>query len=247
MRAALDAFQIRGVQHNIPFLGAVLARQRFAEGRLTTNFLAEEFPDGFDGVSLDQDARRRIIAVAANVHSRIAARDGLTRIGGDWVVRIDRQNHPVTVRPDLSGVALGDVVLSVVSDWRIGDRLWTGTVAGVPMIVQIDPTGVGYRMIHGGAALDVLVLTPRAAELADLMPDKPLPDLSRFLLSPMPGLLVRLAVEPGMEVKAGQVLAVVEAMKMENVLRADADGKVAKIHAEHGASLAVDQPILEFA
>jgi propionyl-CoA carboxylase alpha chain len=114
------------------------------------------------------------------------------------------------------------------------------------VVVQVDRQGIGYRLFHAGSRADVVVLTPRAAELADLMPEKTPPDMSRFLLSPMPGLLVSLAVAEGQEIKAGEVLAVVEAMKMENVLRAERDGRVAVIHAQPGESLAVDQKIIEF-
>ena len=125
--------------------------------------------------------------------------------------------------------------------------LFRGRIDGRPVTVQVERRGPGFRLSHGGAEVEVLVLRPRVAELAARMPAKQAPDLSRYLLSPMPGLLVKLAVAAGQEVKAGEVLAVVEAMKMENVLRAERDGAIARIHVEPGASLAVDQPILEFA
>lgn len=133
------------------------------------------------------------------------------------------------------------------TDWKIGEPLFRATVNGHHVCVQIDRQGAGYRLFHAGSRADALVLTRRGAELAALMPHKAPPDMSRFLLSPMPGLLVSVAVEEGQEVKAGEVLAVVEAMKMENVLRAERDGSISKIHAGPGASLAVDQVILEFA
>ncbi|MDR3518217.1 MAG: acetyl/propionyl/methylcrotonyl-CoA carboxylase subunit alpha [Azospirillaceae bacterium] len=263
MRDALDCFEIRGVAHNISFLSALMNHPRFVAGRLTTNFIAEEFPSGFGGVSVDDATRHRLIAVAAATHRRIVERDrqisgqvaGLrSPVASDWVVRIGRINHPVTVGlVDGGAVVTIDAVdgvgpgLAVRSGWEIGDSLWTGTVDGIALSVQIDRLGVGYRLTHGGAQLPVQVLSPAAAVLADLMPVKLPPDMSRFLLSPMPGLLVSLAVAEGAEIKAGQELAVVEAMKMENILRADHDGVVAKIHATTGSSLAVDQAILEFA
>ncbi|MES1153119.1 MAG: biotin/lipoyl-containing protein, partial [Dongia sp.] len=135
----------------------------------------------------------------------------------------------------------------VISAWRLGDPLYHGRIDGRPITVQIDRNGVGYRLSHGGATVKAMVLTPRAAQLDAHMPEKQPPDMSRFLLSPMPGLLVSLAVHPEEEVKAGQTLCVVEAMKMENILKAERDGKVSKLHAKPGDSLAVDQIILEFA
>jgi propionyl-CoA carboxylase alpha chain len=134
-----------------------------------------------------------------------------------------------------------------VSAWKVGDAIYRGRIDNQPIVVQIDRDGIGYRLSHGGAQLKVLVLAPRAAELAEHMLEKTPPDLSKFLLSPMPGLLVALSVQEGQDIKAGQELAVVEAMKMENLLRAERDGKVAKLHAKAGDSLSVDQVIVEFA
>jgi propionyl-CoA carboxylase alpha chain len=258
MREALDSFVIRGVGHNIPFLASLMAHPRFSAGKLTTNFIAEEYPEGFGGVTPSDQHVGLLVAVAAVVHHRYRLREsqisGRVRppkpsAGADWVVMVDRAPHKATVAETASGYAVITASASheLVSDWKLGDALFQGTVNGRPVSVQIDRKGVGYRLSHGGVQLDLMVLTPRAAELAALMPVKQAPDMSRFLLSPMPGLLVSLAVEPGHEVKAGQELAVVEAMKMENVLRAERDGKVQTLHAKAGDSLAVDQPILEFA
>jgi propionyl-CoA carboxylase alpha chain len=257
MREALDSFVIRGVAHNIPFLASLMAHPRFVAGRLTTNFIAEEYPDGFGGVTLLPQHIGLLVAVAAVVHHRYRLRDGEIsgRVhppkpsgGADWVVMIDRTPHKATVAETASGYAVitGAASFELVSDWKLGDPLYHGTVNGRPVSVQIDRKGVGYHMAQGGAQLDLMVLSPRAAELAALMPVKQVPDMSRFLLSPMPGLLVSLAVAAGEEVKAGQELAVVEAMKMENVLRAERDGTVQTLHAGPGDSLAVDQAILEF-
>lgn len=257
MSDALDGFQIRGVGHNISFLASLMQKQRFRDGRLTTNFIAEEYPDGFHGLSPDEGARDRLLALATLFQQRVAARDGMVsgqvpshgrRTARDWVARAERTNHPahVTLTDDGATVTLGGRDLTVSGPWEIGQSLWQGSIDGVAMSVQVDRKGLSWVLTHGGAALVVDVLTARAAELADLMPVKLPPDMSKYLLSPMPGLLVSVAVKEGEAVKAGQELAVVEAMKMENILRAEADGTVKKIHAAKGASLAVDEKIIEF-
>ncbi|MFM2044399.1 MAG: propionyl-CoA carboxylase alpha chain [Pseudomonadota bacterium] len=258
MGEALDGFQIRGVGHNISFLAALMEKQRFRDGRLTTNFIAEEFPDGFHGLAPDEAGLKRLLAVALSLHRRVAERDGLVsgqvsghgrRTADRWVARVDRRNHGavVTVTDGGADVAFdGGPVLAVRSGWEIGDTLWTGTVGSHALTVQVERRGLRWVLFHGGAELAVEVLTPRAAELADLMPVKLPPDMSKFLLSPMPGLLVSVAVKPGDTVEAGQELAVVEAMKMENILRADAAGRVKAVYAAKGASLAVDEKIVEF-
>jgi propionyl-CoA carboxylase alpha chain len=252
MQAALDGFTIRGIRHNLNFLAAVIAKERFRDGRLTTGFIDEEFPDGYQTAAAPAAARATMIAVAAVVQQRTAVRD--RRGAGSatldhWVVRIGGEAHEVVLAPTDGGTRVTGAVETCVveSDWRPGMALFRGRIDGRPVTVQVDRRAPGYHLSHGGAEVAVQVLRPRVAELAARMPEKQAPDLSRYLLSPMPGLLVKLAVAAGQEVKAGDVLAVVEAMKMENVLRAERDGAIAKIHAEPGASLAVDQPILEFA
>jgi len=251
MQGALDAFYVRGINHNMSFLAAVMAKDRFRDGRLTTNFIAEEFPEGFQKRTLPAAAREVMIAVAAVVYDRTARRaegnpgDAAAR---DWMVRIDGEAHEIRVQPEGEGVRLRGAVedCQVDSDWRPGAPLFHGRIDGRALTVQVDRRGPSYRLSHGGAAVEALVVRPRVAALVARMPVKTPPDLSRLLLSPMPGLLVRLAVEQGQEVKRGEELAVVEAMKMENVLRAERDGIVAAVHARPGASLAVDQAILEF-
>ncbi len=262
MRTALDSYYIRGVGHNLSFLAALVRHPRFAEGRLSTNFIAEEFPDGFAGAALDADERRRLVAVAAAIHHQYQARDAQISgqlqpaarndaggISSDLIVMLGADDrHRVTVSETVGGHAVddGEVHHELVSDWQVGEPLYQGSIDGRTVSVQIDRRGIGYRLSSAGAEIDLRVLHPRAAELAALMPVKQPPDLSKFLLSPMPGLLVSLAVSEGEEVKAGQELAVVEAMKMENLLRAERDGRVALLHAAPGDSLAVDQAILEF-
>ena len=257
MRHALDAYRIDGLGHNIPFLAALMAHPRFVEGRLSTNFIAEEFPDGFSGATLDDATMKRVIAVAAALHRQAIERE--RRISGQvpsyraktldkLIVRVDRTNYAVNVTPVPSGfdVIVENRAHAVISHWQVGDRLFDGVVDGHRMVLQVDPDGPGFRLTHSGAVLSVLVLTERAAGYADVMPVKVAPDMSRFLLSPMPGLLVRVSVQPGEEVHAGQELAVIEAMKMENTLRAERHGVVKELHAAVGDSLSVDQKIMEF-
>jgi propionyl-CoA carboxylase alpha chain len=255
--AALDAYQIRGVSHNISFLSALLLHPRFVAGRLTTGFIAEEFPEGFQAIKPSEEQRRLLSAVAAIAHHRSQLRDEQIsgRIspprengGADYVVVLGLEHRAVTVAETAGGHAVigAGGSTELIGDWQPGETLYRGRADGKAVAVQVDRIGTGWRLSHGGVSLDLKVMTPRAAALAKLMPLKQAADLSRFLLSPMPGLLVSLAVKSGEDVKAGQELAVVEAMKMENLLRAERDGKVGKLHAAPGDSLAVDQAILEF-
>jgi propionyl-CoA carboxylase alpha chain len=267
MSDALDRFEIKGVGHNIAFLTALMNHPRFVEGRLTTNFIAEEFPSGFSGIEPSERDAERLVAVAATLQRQLAERE--RTISGQsaghpapaldrWVARTGGRRYECRVEPgeaftvEVGTLEAGKVEgesreLRVEGGWRPGQTLWTGSVDGDALSIQVERAGIGWRLVQGGAVLRVEVLTPRAADLAELMPVKQAPDMSKYLLSPMPGLLTRVSVEAGQDVKAGEELAVVEAMKMENILRAEADGKVAKIHAQAGASLAVDQIIIEFA
>jgi propionyl-CoA carboxylase alpha chain len=257
MQDALDAFVVRGIAHNIPFLASVLAHQRFKDGRITTGFIAEEFPDGFHGAVISSHTRDVIAAVAVLVHRRNIERDakitGQLRsteitVADSFVVGLDGEKRAATVKPTAHGydVEIEKQTYAVRSDWRPGSLLLAGTVNAKPISVQVESTRNGYRLIHAGATLDVTVRLPRAAELALYMPVKVPPDTSKFLLCPMPGLVVSILVAEGEVVTAGQTLAVVEAMKMENVLKAERDGTIAKVSAKKGDSLAVDQVILEF-
>jgi len=257
MRVALDEYYIRGVGQNIAFLAAVMARPRFLEGRLTTNFIAEEFPDGFSGADLPDDDVEALVAAAAMIHHRFMERAASingqmphheAEVGLEWTVLFNGTHYPVRLKPELDGfdVTIDKKTYAVRSQWALGSPIFRGTVNAHPITVQIDRNGIGFRLTHGGAKNDVLVVTTRGAALASLMPIKEPPDLSRFLLSPMPGLLVTVPVTLGQEVKAGEELAVVEAMKMENILRAEQDCTVSKVCAKAGDSLAVDQVILEF-
>jgi propionyl-CoA carboxylase alpha chain len=253
MADALDAYYIRGVSHNISFLNALILHPRFREGRLTTNFIAEEYPDGFHAADVPQSDPLIPVAIAAAVHKRNDDRVGQNarfpkRQREDWVVIANKQHYPVTVRNVAHGyeVVHQGHIYRIRTDWRFGQQIVQAEVNGHAVSVQLDPHRAGYKVFHRGAELELLVVSPSAAALTAHMLEKVPPDLSKFLLSPMPGLLVRLAVKAGDEVKAGEELAVVEAMKMENSLRALNDGVIAKVLASEGESLMVDQPIVEF-
>ena len=239
MQGALDAFHIRGVAHNVGFLAALMAHPRFREGRLSTDFIAEEYPDGFGASHADPGL---FVTVAATVHRIVEER--AQRISGRLPGRRGSGEDELVVALDGRGYAAG---ARVITDWAPGQPLFRSVIDGTPVCMQVEQGGAGYRLLHAGCRADVLVLGRRAAELLALMPEKAVADTSRFLLSPMPGLLVSVSVAAGQAVKVGEELVVVEAMKMENVLRAERDGTVATVHARPGDSLAVDQAIIEFA
>ena len=247
MRRALDEFYVRGVSHNVPFLAALMAHPRFRAGKLTTNFIAEEFKGGFTAAHLPPKDPAVLAAVAAVVERIRDVRLGVTQ--DSRVVMLNRAPVAVTIGggSDGFGVRIGDRTIDVKTGWQPGEPLVHAVVDGHHIVVQVDVVGSGWRLTHEGGQAEALVLTPRQAELYALMPMKAAPDTSKFLLSPMPGLLASVAVTEGQEVKAGEALAVVEAMKMENVLRATRDGTVKVLHAKAGDSLRVDQKILEFA
>ena len=258
MRGALDAFEVEGIGHNLPFLAAVMDHPRFVSGDITTAFIAEEYPEGFAGVTPDEGTARRLAAVAAHMHLRHEERaarisgamaNHQRRVAPDWVVSLGRSALPVHISEANGGthVAFADgTVIDVASDWTPGGRLFAGTVGGEAMCIKVDPVRGGWRLRHRGADLKAVVRTPRLAELAALMPERLPPDTSKLLLCPMPGLVVALHVEEGQEVYEGQPLATVEAMKMENILRAERRGTVSAVRAKPGDSLAVDAVIMEF-
>ncbi len=263
MSDALDAFVVDGVNHNMPFLAALMRHPRWREGRLSTAFIAEEYPDGFSPPEADADEQKVVAAVALTAEllrkdrldrfsDRVAPHSGEVR--RDWVVRVNESDVPVRLEDGYPGTPIeldvsvgGDAPLTVTSDWRPGDAVWRGRVGDRTVTAQLRPMPNGLRVDWQGLSATARVLTPRLAELAALMPVKLPPDTSKMLLCPMPGLVVSIAVAEGQEVKAGETLAVIEAMKMENVLKAERDVVVGKILAEPGASLAVDAVIMEFA
>jgi propionyl-CoA carboxylase alpha chain len=258
MREALNEFYIRGVSHNISFLAALVEHPRFRAGQLSTSLIAEEYPNGFHPADAVHDDPAMLIAVAAAIHRRYLDRaagisnqlPGYERIvSDDWVVAIDAERHAVNVRSITDGheVVYQGKTHCVLSDWQFGQPLFKGMVDGTPVCVQVERRNLKYCLYHWGAQVDIVVLSARAAELLAAMPEKKPPDTSKYLLSPMPGLLSQLMVTVGDEIKIGQQLAVVEAMKMENVLCAHRDGKVQRALVVVGETLVVDQPILEFA
>jgi propionyl-CoA carboxylase alpha chain len=229
MANALDEFRIEGIRHNIAFLNAIMHHKRFREGRITTAFIAEEYPDGFHGRPLDAGARKRFASAA------LAA----------TMIRSRRAGGPAYEASDFDVTLDGEIVevREVGVGWQPGDALLD--LDG--RTIQIAPSQGGWTLQEGGMRTVAVVRTRRAAELAALMPKKAAADTSRLLLCPMPGLVVSVNVEAGQQVKGGDTLAVVEAMKMENVLTADYDVTVKKVNAKKGDSLALDDVIMEFA
>ncbi|MEC8581118.1 MAG: acetyl/propionyl/methylcrotonyl-CoA carboxylase subunit alpha [Pseudomonadota bacterium] len=258
MRNALDSFEVEGIGHNLPFLSAVMDHERFTSGNMTTAFIAEEYPDGFEGVELGDADLRRIAAATAAMNrvaeirrARISGRlDNHERhVGESWNVALQGQSYDVTIAADRDGSTVrfeDGAELRVSGDWTPGDQLATMDVDGSPLVLKVGKISGGFRIRSRGADLKVHVRTPRQAELARLMPEKLPPDTSKMLLCPMPGLIVKVDVEVGQEVQEGQALCTVEAMKMENILRAERKGVVSKINASAGDNLAVDEVIMEF-
>jgi propionyl-CoA carboxylase alpha chain len=257
MRTSLDQFYVRGVAHNISFLAALMHHERFAQGRISTNMIAEEYPDGFSAADIVHDDPAMLVSVGASINARY--RERAAQISGqmpgyeyivpsDWVVLMDGEFHPVKVVATSGGhdVTYKGATHQVRSDWQFGKPLFRGTLDGEPLCIQVERRDLYYYLYHSGSEVKVAVTRPQNAELWKQMPVKQPPDMSKFLLSPMPGLLTSLAVKPEQEVGVGEEIAVVEAMKMQNTLRAVRKGKVLTIHAWPGETLAVDQPIVEF-
>jgi len=256
MRAALDQFIIRGISTNIGFLAALMAHEKFASGNISTNTIAEEYPEGFHPADVPHDDPATIIAVVGSVvrkyRDRAAQIKGQLRrhrrkVPSDWVVVMNGEQHPISVVPMEGGhdVSYAGNTYAVRSQWEFGELLFTGTVNGEDVVVQVERHNQLYQLSRGGSQSDLLVLNPRAAELYKLMPEKVAPDTSGQVTAPMPGLLVSVSVAEGDEVKTGDELAVLEAMKMENALRAERNGVVSKLHFAAGQSVEVDEVILE--
>ncbi len=258
MRLALDTFEVEGIGHNLPFVSAVMEHPRFVSGNITTAFIAEEYPEGFKGARLEPGLVRRVAAAAAAMNrvaeirrTRISGTmdNHKRKVGNSWVVDVQGEALGVTIAADHEGstVTFEDgVEMRVNSDWKPGQPLARLMVDAQPVVMKIAKIPMGFRVRLRGADLKVFVRTPRAAELARLMIEKLPPDTSKFLLCPMPGMLVGLSVGEGDEVQEGQALATVEAMKMENILKAERRGVVKTIKAAAGESLRVDAVIMEF-
>ncbi|MEO0983359.1 MAG: acetyl/propionyl/methylcrotonyl-CoA carboxylase subunit alpha [Pseudomonadota bacterium] len=255
---ALDRFHIEGIQDNIPFVAAVMDEKRFRSGDITTAYIKDEFPDGFQGVPPTKAQETLLICAAAFVHGVYHQRAGQTegRLAPprqprrDWVVILGDDHHPVTL--DLS---LGEAAITInggdahvfVSEWTPGSHLVEGVLDGEAVAVKFADRTEGYLFRHRGVALRALVCTPFVADLHRKLPEKPKPDTSKLVVSPMPGLVVSMDVAVGQEVKAGEAVCVVEAMKMQNIIRAGADGTVKAIHVGGGDSVAADEVMVEFA
>jgi len=266
MGTALDAFAIDGFRHNIPFLAVLMRNERWKEGRLSTKFIAEEFPQGFKPPQPQGVVRDVLVGVAASIdHLSNERRREITqqmhgepvRFAETRIVELGEERVRVTVEGGVDGpmtVTIGGEGtgeakrrINLASCWWFGSPIWEGTIDGAPVAVQVRPILNGVMLTYQGVEIAARVFTERETELSTLMPVKELPDTSKFLLCPMPGLVVSLNVSVGQEVAAGDPLCVVEAMKMENVLKAERDAKVAKVLAKPGDSLNVDAVILEFA
>jgi propionyl-CoA carboxylase alpha chain len=264
MSWALDNFFIGGIEHNVPFLGAIMQSETWRSGELSTGFIAEAYPDGFKPRQLEADELERLAIVAVFIDSlgNRRRRQISGQMSGEQVqfaavrvASIGGVSEKLAVREHDAGRAVIDVLdaggavrrsVEVISDWWPGEPVWRGEIDGEAFAVQLRPLLNGYEVMHRGIRLRAYVFTEREAELAALMPVREAADTSKMLLCPMPGLVVSIEVSEGQEVKAGERLCAVEAMKMENILRADRDGVVAKINAKPGDSLAVDDVIMEF-
>jgi len=248
---ALDAFEIEGLGHNIDFVSAIMQHPRFRSGELTTGFIAEEYPDGFHGAATSDETARSLAALAGFLAA--ARSDRARRIDGqlgdeldppaEWSVRIGETSYAVTV--DEEAITVDGEFIDIALEYTPGDRVVAAEVDGKPLTVKVAPRPTGFRLTTRGCSHDVTVLPARIAPLTQHMIAKVAPDMSRYLVCPMPGLLVALHVGVGDSVEAGQPLAVVEAMKMENILRAEKSGRVKAVNATQGESLAVDAIILE--
>ncbi|CDN50299.1 acetyl-CoA carboxylase biotin carboxylase subunit [Neorhizobium galegae] len=258
MGKALDDFEVDGIGHNLPFLSAVMGHGRFRSGNITTAFIAEEFPEGFSGVHPDEAAAKKLAAIAVLVNQALQERAvqisgtiGNHRrvIGKDWVVTLAGFEEAVALEtgPDGTGVGFADgTPLSVAGGWLPGQQHARFQVGGETMGVKVNLVGSAIRLRWRGMDVTARVRSPRVAELARLMPKKLPPDTSKMLLCPMPGVITSVSVKAGDAVEAGQTLATVEAMKMENVLKAERQGIVKRVAASQGQSLAVDELIMEF-
>ena len=259
MSNALDSYYIRGVKNNISFLSALIVHPRFVSGNLTTNFINEEYPDGFNANVLSQADMAVFVVTAAVIHMINSNRRTLISdqlVGHEYspleklVVITDNEEHEYQLlvsRLDRSyKVDLDGQLFTFETDWCIGEPLLKGSINGREVISQVDQIGQHIHLFHQGSKKEILVVSPRLAELNKHMLIKEKPDTSKLLVSPMPGLLVKLSVRVGDTVKSGQDIAVIEAMKMENNLRATNDGVVLNVPVSEGDSLAVGELIVEF-
>ena len=258
MRVALDRFEVEGIGHNLPFLAAVMDHPKFVSGDMTTAFIEEEYPDGFEGVELPEAELRRVAAACVAMHrvgeirrTRVSGRmdNHERKVGVHWNAHLQGHSYDVVIDADPSGSTVrfeDGSSLRVSGAWTPGDQLAEMIVDGSPLVLKVGKISGGFNIRTRGADIKVHVRNPLQAELAAKMPEKLPPDTSKMLLCPMPGLVVKLNVAVGDEVQDGQALCTIEAMKMENILRAERKGVVTKVNAAEGDSLAVDDVIMEF-
>ncbi len=252
MGEALETFHIEGLGHNIPFLVAVMDEDRFRSGQLSTSYIKDEFPEGFHGTAPTPRQTDIQIAAACAMHQVMSERAWPGRGRHDWVVNLGDVDHPVrlSLDADTVSVELTEVgrrlVLSDI-DWRPGQPVFAATLDGARFSVQVRPAAEGFVIRHRAAEARVLVLTPVSALLHKRLPAKQAADTAKLVLSPMPGLVVSLSVVEGQEVKAGEVVAIIEAMKMQNIIRAERDGTVKMVGPKAGDSVAADEVLAEFA
>ncbi|MEX1249913.1 MAG: acetyl/propionyl/methylcrotonyl-CoA carboxylase subunit alpha [Hyphomonas sp.] len=256
---ALDRFHIEGIQDNIPFIAAVMDEKRFRSGDITTAYIKDQFPEGFQGVAPTKEQELQLISAAAYVHAFFSRRAG--QVSGkiaaaakprrDWVVILGDAHHPVTI--DLGGNGDAQIAVngakahSLVTSWQPGQHLVEGVLDGKPFAVKFADRTEGYLFRSRGVALRALVCTPMVADLHARLPEKPKADTSKLVISPMPGLVVSMDVALGQDVQEGEAVCIVEAMKMQNIIRAAANGKVKAINVKAGDSVAADEIMVEFA
>ena len=252
MGMALEDFHIEGLGQNIPFLAAVMDQDRFRSGVLSTNYIKDEFPEGFHGTPPSDWQRELVSAVACAMHRIITKRTAPHLVRDEWIViaghdkrlvRLSNGGDAFNVKflPDGTTLSLTDI------DWRPGNSTFRGALDGRSFTVAVKPAAEGFLIRHRATTLSVLVLTPRSAELHEMLPPKKAADTSKMILSPMPGLVVTLDVELGQSVRSGEQVAIVEAMKMQNIIRAERDGVVKAVGAKAGDSVAADEVLIEFA
>jgi propionyl-CoA carboxylase alpha chain len=255
--AALDQFHIEGIQDNIPFIAAVIDQARFRSGNITTAYIKDEFPGGFQGLAPTEAQTTDLVAAAVYVHSTLTNR--AQAISGrlspppgpraDWVVILGKHHHAVTLTGRAKSALIqrpGGPALELVTDWRPGQPLLRGTLGGHPITVKIAPRPGGYAVRLRGVAVAAIVCAPHIADIHARLPEKLKADTSKLVISPMPGLIVSLDVAPGQKVEEGEALCIVEAMKMQNIIRAGTTGTVKTINIKPGASVAADEIMIEF-
>ena len=256
--AALDRFHIEGIRDNIPFCAAVMDETRFRSGDITTAYIKDEFPEGFQGVPATEFQRTLLICTAAFLHGVFSERAALVsgRLSApgaprqDWVVILGDEYHPVHIERDDGAATItleGGEKHTLVSGWMPGSHLVEGVLNGEPFAVKFSDRTEGFELRHRGVATTALVCTPTLADFHQRLPEKEKPDMSKLIVSPMPGLMVSVDVAAGQEVKEGEAVCVVEAMKMQNIIRAEADGTVKAVNVAAGDSVAADEVMIELA